>query len=207
MKEELLQRFSDFLITERGISENSLKAYLKDVESFLESLESLDLDRLEDDITKFVEQLRASRYRETTIARKISSLRAFLEFLAIVTPKEKLCKATIASISVKKKLPLFLSKEEVNRLLEVIDAKNILGIRDRAIIEVLYASGLRVSELINLRLNDLDFGEGLLRCKGKGNKERVVPIGKEAIHWVRRYLFEATAQDTKGEKGIRVSCF
>lgn len=196
----LINDFKRFLLTERGVSESTVKAYLRDIRDFLEEVEAEYAEGLEKSVNRFIEKLKVSGFKETTIARKVQALRAFFNFVAIVAPKASLSGATIPSVSVKKGLPLFLSRAEINRLLDAINTDTDLGIRDRAIVELLYASGLRVSELVKLRIEDLNLDEELLRCKGKGNKERLVPIGKEAIKWLTKYVREIRPKLLKSNK-------
>lgn len=195
----LLNRFKGFLITERGVSEETLKAYLRDVTDFLEYDKASNIADWEERIKNYIEHLRISGFKNSTLARKISSLNAFLEFLATLDPKNSGWGSRVPSFSPKKRLPLFLSKEEIDLLFNVIDTESTIGIRDRAILELLYASGLRVSELITLKLDDINFEEGFLKCKGKGNKERLVPVGKEAISWIKRYIVEVRPRLLKGK--------
>ncbi|MBC7240725.1 MAG: tyrosine-type recombinase/integrase, partial [Chloroflexi bacterium] len=102
----------------------------------------------------------------------------------------------------KKQLPLFLSHGEIVKFLESIPTQDLIGIRDRAIFELLYASGLRISELVNLKVSDLNFKEGVLKCIGKGAKERMVPVGKDALYWIEKYLNEVRPKLIQGKKDL-----
>lgn len=187
---ELLDGFRGFLITERGVSEGTIKAYLKDVADFLEYIRTFSIGNWGDGIKNYIEQLKTSGFKDSTLARKLSSINVFLEFLFTLDPQLEFWGSKVSFSSPKKRLPIFFSKEEIEVLFSVIDTKNILGIRDRAALELLYASGLRISELVSLKLDDIDFEKGFLRCKGKGSKERIVPVGREALDWVKRYITE-----------------
>ncbi|MCS7233834.1 MAG: tyrosine recombinase [Synergistetes bacterium] len=187
---ELLDKFKGFLKTERGVSQRTLNAYLRDVVGFLEYVETTYIEAWEEKIKSYIEYLRACGFKNSTLGRKLSSLKAFFEFLSILDPQFDLGGSRIPSLPLKKRLPLFPSREEVEHLFNVIDIESPLGIRDRAALELLYASGLRVSELVDLKLDDINFEEKFLKCKGKGNKERLIPIGRKALDWIKKYLKE-----------------
>src|SRR6185369_9447454 len=139
------------------------------------------------DLRKWIASLSREGLAPTSIARTVSSTRGFYKFLMLDGhikrhPAEDLDTPQRVSY-----LPKFLTEEEINRLLAAPDVSNIEGIRDRTILETMYATGLRVSELVNLKQADVDLLAGLLVCHGKGSKERRVPLGKSAIHWLQQY--------------------
>lgn len=188
------EEYLHYLKIERGLSENTILSYRRDLTSYLLFLEKANVTSW-DDISRyfildFLEQMKQDNKSSATIIRMISSLRRFHQFLR----QERYAEADpMQHIDTPKKqqhLPQTLSVEEVERIIEAPDTTTILGIRDRAILEVMYATGLRVSELINLKLDNLHLSLGLLQTVGKGDKERIVPLGDTAISWVEQYLDE-----------------
>jgi integrase/recombinase XerD len=178
----------------RRMSPNTVESYARDLSALAAFAEKrrrdvTSLDR--HDLEAFVRGLIASGLSPRSSARAVACVRGFYRFVAVeqrrdVSPADDL-RAPRAWAS----LPKFLSLEEVDRLLAQPDVSTSKGLRDKALISVLYATGLRVSELISLKLSSLHLDEGYLTCVGKGEKERVVPIGHEAVDWVRRYLADA----------------
>lgn len=194
MNEQVID-YIHYLTIERGLSLNTRKSYQRDLDQYLAFLEKgkitewSQVDRFT--ILNFLQQLKAEDKSSATISRMISSLRRFHQFLRQERYTDHDPMQHIDSPKKVQKLPDTLSLQEVERLLETPDTREVLGIRDRAILEVMYATGLRVSELIGLKLNDLHLAMGLLQTIGKGDKERIVPLGDYAIEWVQRYLDEA----------------
>src|SRR6516162_8585812 len=179
---------------EKGLSPNTVSAYRRDLAKFDEfsrkkklSLESVSRDHLVD----FLASLYRQKLESRTVARHLVTLRNFFRFAQIqeLVPKDP--SVNLESPKIRRSLPGYLRLEEVERLLAQPDAKTPFGLRDRAMLEVLYSAGLRVSELVGLRVGDLDTKVGCVRCIGKGDKERIVPIGKKALGMVERYLREA----------------
>jgi integrase/recombinase XerD len=193
MNDELLRRYLGYLRVERGLAANTIAAYRRDVSEFLEFLAASGLEPTrvrKEDLSVFLREL-YGRVAVRSVARKIVSLRSFyrylvLDGLAAVDPTENL-----ESPRTWRALPTHLSQEEVSRLLAQPDLSRPHGVRDRAMLEVLYATGLRVSELVKLKLEELNFEIGFLRIVGKGNKERLVPLGETALDYVSLYLREA----------------
>ena len=188
----LLHQFLSYLAVEKGLSSNTLDAYKRDVSRYLAALEQRGLKNpahaKQDDILNLLHSLRKMGLVNASIARNLSSVKMFHRFLvgeglATSDPTEHL-----DSLRLGKKLPTVLSQEEVARLLEVPDVETPLGVRDRAMLEFMYATGVRVSELLTLRIRSLLLDAGVARIFGKGAKERLVPIGDKAVEWMRRYL-------------------
>ncbi len=198
---DLLERFKSFLMAERGVSQSTLEAYVRDVSEFLNVVKDpLSVD-WEAAVSDFLERLKASGVKETTLARKIASIRSFLDFLLAVTPRTMVRGVTaIPPVRVRRKLPRFPSLFEMERLLNAVNLDSAIGLRDKAMLELLYATGLRISELVNLKVTDVNLSEAVLRCRGKGDKERLIPVGKEAIKWLRRYIEEARGELLKNKK-------
>ena len=185
------EQYLDHLRVERGLSPNTLEAYGRDVArlcAFAAGQGRGVLDLVQADISRFVGQLRDGGLSARSVARAVHALRGLFRFAVregqlVADPMENI-KAPRAFNA----LPRCLSMTQVESLLDAPDIATPLGIRDRAILEVLYATGLRVSELIGLRPGDVDLEVGLLTCFGKGRKERLVPLGSTACTWVRRYM-------------------
>lgn len=194
MKEQIID-YLHYLTIERGLSQNTRKSYERDLEQYLTFLTEQHIkdwqavDRVL--ILSFLQQLQQSGKSSATIIRMVSSLRRFHQFLRQERFTDHDPMQHIDSPKKQQKLPDTLSLSEVERLIETPDTKEVLGIRDRAILEVMYATGLRVSELIGLQLKDLHLSMGLLQTTGKGDKERIVPLGDRAIQWIETYLEEA----------------
>jgi integrase/recombinase XerD len=185
--------YLDHLRVERGLAENSLLAYGRDVERLRRFAAGRRKDVLalkQADLTQFIQSLRSEGLAARSVARLIHAVRGLYRFALRegrvgADPMENL-KAPRAFTA----LPRYLTATQVDALLAAPDTSVALGVRDRAILEVLYATGLRVSELIGLRPSDLDLDVGLLTCFGKGRKERLVPVGSAAREWLVRYMTE-----------------
>jgi integrase/recombinase XerD len=204
-----IQDFKNFLKLERGLSENSIEAYLRDItklkEYCLGEESSLDIEKVTAaTLTSFLVTLNQFGLSAHSQARIISGIKAFYKFLIIEKRVSDDPTLLIDAPRLGRKLPDTLDLHEIDALIASIDHAKLEGPRNRAIIEVLYSSGLRVSELTNLKLSNLFLETGFLRVVGKGNKERLVPIGSEAIKYVNIYLKEVRAQQKvkKGEEDI-----
>jgi integrase/recombinase XerD len=189
---EALQAFLDTLAVERGLSQNTIQAYRRDLTHHLTALVAHgteDLRRVDEShLIVYLGQLRRAGASAATVMRKLSALRAFYRNLV---REEKVASdptTNLPATRLLRRLPSVLSIEEVERLLKQPDPKTQRGLRDRAMLEVLYATGLRVSELVGLQRGDLNADLGLVRCVGKGSKERIVPVGKPALKAVEAYL-------------------
>ncbi|HXW08165.1 MAG TPA: site-specific tyrosine recombinase XerD, partial [Vicinamibacterales bacterium] len=143
------------------------------------------------DLDAFVRSLMSRGLSPRSVARTVACVRGFYKFVAIEQKRDVNPADDLRAPRAWPALPRFLDLEEVDRLLAQPDTSTVRGLRDKALIEVLYATGLRVSELVALRPGDLHLDEGYLVCLGKGEKERIVPIGQDAVHWVGRYMREA----------------
>ncbi|MBC7327851.1 site-specific tyrosine recombinase XerD [bacterium] len=191
-----------FLRTEKGVSDNTLSAYRNDLKQFLSFLEEKKLRKIDEVnneiLLAFVSYLRR-KFKQRSLMRKISSLKGFLKFLQ----REGLIKGglyeTLESPTLPKSLPKVMTVEEVELLLSQPDTSTFLGIRDKALLELLYSSGLRISEASNLRLDDIDLEGEFVRCRGKGRKERIVPLGSIAKKWLKEYITGARFALAKGD--------
>ncbi|MCX8116366.1 MAG: site-specific tyrosine recombinase XerD [Desulfobacterota bacterium] len=201
-----LDRFLHYLLVEKGLSKNTLEAYSHDLQRFLDHLQRQGKGGIEEisklDIRAFLLSLKREGLSSRTVARTLVSLRVFFRFLVEESllgsnPAEEIDAPKLA-----KTLPDVLSLEEVERLIEQPPVEVPQGLRDRAMLELLYATGMRVSELVRLRLDHLHLEPGYVLLYGKGSKERIVPIGQEAIRWVRTYLSEARKKLLKGRESV-----
>lgn len=187
----LLDSFLEYLVAERSSPENTLKAYASDIENFLGYLHDKDIDIAdahEGTIEEYALHLREKGLAPTSLNRRLSAIRRFFAFLVEEGVVEKDPASVVPFARKHRLLPDVLSAHEVERLLESPDTSTPTGLRDRAMLEVLYATGLRVSELVGLRLHDLNLPVGYLVCLGKGSKERLVPMGESARNWTAAYL-------------------
>jgi tyrosine recombinase XerC len=184
-----IDKFMTYLEVEKNYSQNTITNYSVDLKTFSQFIKDKDIKKIDHlDIRKYLAILRSKDYSKTSIARKLASLRSFFKFLykesyikfnpvlAVTTPKQD------------KKLPNFLSVEEMKKLLESPKGKDAPGLRDRAILETLYSTGIRVSELVGINTDKVDFISGVIKVTGKGRKERMVPIGEKALSAIREYL-------------------
>lgn len=200
--EGVVSAFLNYLRVEKGLSHNTIVAYGRDLRKFGAFLEGLGsgLDRVtRDDLVEFLKSLYAAKLDSRSVARHLVSIRMFLRFCVTEGLIKEDPSAYVEAPKFRMRLPAHLNVEEVNRLLAQPDLRSPIGIRDRAMIELLYSSGLRVSELVNLRLSDLQLESACLRCIGKGNKERLVPMGRTAVQAVRTYL-NGPRQEIAGRK-------
>lgn len=203
-----LERFRDYLAFERGLSDRTVDAYLRDCGAFtafardagVSDPGGVDFALLRD----FVAHLASEGLAASTVARKVSALRGYFGFLVGEGVLEADPTERLEAPRRGRPLPEVLSLDEIERLLASPSAEEPLAFRDRAILEVLYGAGLRVSELIGLRLGDLFPEEGLLRVTGKGSKQRLVPLGAGALRSLERYLRELRPRLDRGESRGRV---
>ncbi len=192
--EAAIRSFLGYLRVEKGVSPNTLDAYRRDIEKFsgFAAARHLALERIQrDDIVEFLRYLYGRKLDSRSVARHLVTLRHFFRFsnaegLITEDPTE-----TVESPRFRSSLPMFLSVEEVERLIAQPDAGSVIGLRDRAMLEVMYSAGLRVTELCKLATSDVRFDKGYVRCVGKGDKERLVPIGRRALEAVRQYLVKS----------------
>jgi integrase/recombinase XerD len=197
---DLLRLFLEFLTVEKGLSSNTVLSYRRDLDRYLLFLKRVQIQPLkagEEDLIRFIHRESRAGLGARSLARLIATLRSFHKFLVLEGLRDKNPAANLTPPRTWLALPKFLSVEEVERLLEQPGTESFQGLRDRAMLEVLYASGLRVSELVWLRTDNMNLKDGFLICKGKGGKERVVPLGASAVRAVKRYLEEARPKLSK----------
>jgi len=193
-----IQSFLEHLRLNRNYSNKTLAAYERDLKQFEEYLSetghpgNADPSLVDSDVARsYLFKLKESGCSNRTIGRKLSALRSYYKYLALQGMVAVNPFAGVSSPKYTRRLPGFLHIHEIDHLMESIDTSDILGIRDRAILELLYASGIRLSELTGLTLGSLDLNAGYIRVFGKGARERIVPIGEQAIEWLRTYLTDA----------------
>ncbi|MDP2109899.1 MAG: site-specific tyrosine recombinase XerD [Thiobacillus sp.] len=195
MNDALIDRFCDHLWLEDGLADLTLAAYRRDLKTFgawLEKERSHALNAaVAGDIEAYLAWRFAARAQPRSAARYTSALKRFYRYLL----RENLIAfdptLNLDSPKLPRSLPKTLTETDVERLLDSADTVTPLGLRDRAMLETLYATGLRVSELVGLKLTAVNLNDGVLRVTGKGNKDRLVPLGEEAVNWLRRYLAES----------------
>ena len=210
-----LRSFLNYLLVDKGLSNNTVKAYEADISSFFQWLDNEDLkykNLQEGHINQYISFLFQRKMRSSSVNRKISSIKSFYIFLVkrnfvknsplndLVTPKQE------------KYLPESMSEAEVDKLLNSPDVSNKIENRDKAMIEMLYATGMRISELVNLKMTDVDMKRCVVKVFGKGSKERLVPFGETALDSLRSYLNEREQSSSKeiflsnrGKKMTRVA--
>lgn len=205
---EYINGFRDFLVSERNYSEHTVRAYitcLREFKLFLEKRlapegrQGVDVSGVDDmDIRAYVAWL-YKRNSKASISRKLASIRTFFEFLIRegITPNNPA--KLVPTPKGEKRLPAFLTVDEVFKLVDTPETNGVLGFRDRAILELFYSSGLRVSELVGIELDDLDLTGSLVKVLGKGNRERIVPLGSRAVDAIRRYMEKRGELKPKGD--------
>ncbi|UCE22994.1 MAG: site-specific tyrosine recombinase XerD [Candidatus Aminicenantes bacterium] len=192
--ESVLQVFLDFLSVEKGLSVNTVLSYSRDVQKLFLFFRKEGIHWLkagEEDLIRFIHHQSRAGLSPRSMARVISSLKSFYRFLVLDGIIKKNPAVNLSSPKTWLALPKFLTVKEVESLLSQPEEETVRGIRDKAMLELLYATGLRASELVSLNVKDLNMEDGFLLCLGKGGKERLVPIGESAVEAVRKYLDEA----------------
>lgn len=193
----LLDEFSDALWLEDGLSRNTLDSYRNDLQLFSTWLKqrnpsnSMLTEATNSDLLEFLASRVSAKMKASTTSRELSSLKRFYRFLLRQGKISTDPSLNIETPKLQRYLPESLSENEVEQLLNAPDLMQPLGLRDRAMLEVLYASGLRVSELINLKYSQVGMDMGVLRVMGKGRKERLAPLGEESLEWLSRYTKDA----------------
>jgi integrase/recombinase XerD len=196
-----IRTFLNALRVEKGLSQNTIEAYGRDIQKFHEFAQARGVttkDVRRSDIVDFLASLYDNRLDSRSVARHLVTLRNFFRFALIEGYIDEDPAATIASPKFRRSLPQFLSLDEVERVLRQPDTTTLTGLRDKAMIELMYSCGLRVSELCAVRVADLHMQEGSLRCVGKGDKERIVPVGRRALETVQNYYREGRPKLLRG---------
>ncbi len=188
----LLDGFYNYMVAERRLAPNTVESYARDLDRYLACIGQGNALQLKlctrSDITRFLSLQQAHGLSARSLARMLSSIKTFYNYLVIEGVLKQNPFQDVLTPHLEKRLPVVMTREEVEALIKAPDTDSPLGLRDRAFFEVLYATGLRVSELIGLRMDNLNFDTGFVIVMGKGSKQRVVPLGEVAIHWLRSYL-------------------
>src|SRR5437763_5139936 len=199
---DLVREFLSYIQVEKGLSANTLQSYARDIAKLqgwavnankrVEALERKDL-------REWIASMSRAGLAPSSVSRSVSAARSFFSFLMLDGHIKRHPAEDIHTAQRNARLPQFLTEEEMEQLLLAPDIKTDLGVSDRGLIELMYAAGLRVSEAWRLRAHDSDIEAALVTCHGKGNKERRVPIGKSAVHWLQRYLAIRTQFGSEGK--------
>jgi integrase/recombinase XerD len=199
---ELLAEFGHWLKGERGVSPNTSSSYCRDLDKYVEFLASSGKHRPDDvepaDVYAYLAFLSDCGLKPSSIRRELSSIRSFHRFLMSESLSAEDPAVNVAAPRMWRRVPATLNVREVESLLAAVDTSEPLGLRDRAMFELTYATGMRVSEVIGVRTGDLNWNTGTARCTGKGSKERMVPVGSIALGWVERYASDGRPALLKG---------
>jgi len=194
--ERYIEKFMRYLEIEKNYSQHTLTNYRLDLEEFKQFLGDSSLEKVDYLVLrKYLAQLKEKNLKARTVNRHLSSLRSFFKFLIREGYLKTNPITSLASPKQEKHLPLFLTEEETTKLITAVQPKDERGLRDRAVLEIFYSTGIRVSELVGLNVQDVDFIGGIIKVLGKGKKERIVPIGEIAIAATRDYLEKRKKQE------------
>jgi integrase/recombinase XerD len=201
---ELVDAFLNYLSVERGLARNTIISYREDIGTYMDFLKGIKIDSFsltkKNNITDFMLFQKDKGLSSNSVARRLAAIKSLYRFLV----REGVLKADPSSLidspKLWKKIPQTLSANEVDALLSEPDLRDDQGIRDKAILETLYATGMRVSEAVNLKKDNVNLDVGFLRCIGKGNKERIIPLGKKAIISIKRYIDSSRPKQLKNKE-------
>lgn len=190
---DYLDSYKNYLQLEKSLSGNTVEAYLKDIKKFTDYLEGNGFSKHPKDVTQekireFIDFINELGMSASSQARALSGIKSFFKYLLIQDEIPRDPSSMIETPKIGRKLPVVLTPDEVDALIKAVDLESETGYRNRAILEVLYGCGLRVTELVSLRLTDVHFDEGFVRIQGKGNKERLIPLGQNAKDTVISYI-------------------
>lgn len=201
--DRFLEKFLAYLKAEKNYSSHTLISYSHDLSEFYHYLDKVSIDAVDLILfRRYLAFLKEKDYSKRTIARRMASLRSYFRYLAREGFIKKNPAGLLKTPKVEKKLPMVLDEAEINLLLDSPDDKDLSGCRDRAILETLYSTGMRVSELVKLNLDKVDFIGGVCKVFGKGSKERLCPIGDRALRVIRKYLEVRQKMKKKNEKAL-----
>lgn len=211
--EKTIQGYKTYIRLEKNLSANSVEAYVRDITVFanfiLRKYDVLPAEVDEDMISQYLVHLNTIQHKRTSQARELSGVKSFYNYLLMLDKIELSPAEFISTPKTRRELPDVLTVEEVERIIGVVDTTTVKGRRDRAMLEMLYSCGLRVTELISLKMSDLFLGEGYIRVMGKGSKQRLVPIGRVAMEWLMQYLEDRREmlKDNGGKGGSEQTLF
>lgn len=190
--DRLIQEYLEHLVVEKGLSANTISAYRRDLlklQRYVDDASGRKLDEADQStIVSFVSSMRRSGASSRSVSRIISAVRGFYKYLVLTKHIKTDPSINVESPRLERRLPNVLTEEEVDRLLSCPGGSNQLALRDRAILELMYATGLRASEVVSLKVSDVHLDLGYVRCIGKGAKERIVPLGSKAVEALDRYI-------------------
>lgn len=192
-----IQDYKRYLTYERNYSYHTVKNYIKDIEQFV-NFNNKKIDIAENDIKKFLEFLGRKKYSRNSITRKIIAARNFYKFLIKTKKIEKNPFSYILTPKTEKRLPGVLTEKETENLLSAATGRDFVSLRDRTMLELIYSTGIRVSEIVNLDISDIDFVNEEIKVMGKGGKERIVPAGTVALNILHCYIKELKKIDSSG---------
>ncbi len=203
MLDRYIQKFMTYLKIEKNASPYTLTNYQIDLKGFNDSIREKPLENITHvDVRLFLARMKENKFSKRSVARKMACLRSFFRFLCREGYIKTNPAAGLQTPKLEKRLPLFLGTDEVVKLIESPDLSDLYGLRDRAILETLYSSGIRVSELVGINKENIDFISGVLKVYGKGKKERLAPIGDRALRAIRNYLEKQGSSGIKEKKAI-----
>jgi len=208
---ELINQFLDYLSIERGLSSNTGKSYKQDLRKFASYLASRNISKVKNvtkqHVSKYIYFLKDKGLSSSSISRNLVAIKVFFRFLVSERIIKEDPSGSIESPRLLRKLPEVLAAAEVAKLLDGPDKRDLLGARDKAALELMYATGMRVSEMVNLATSSINLEVGFIRCSGKGGKERIIPVGNKARLAVSRYLAKSRPKLCKvsGEKHLFLS--
>lgn len=203
MLERYIQKFITYLKVEKNSSQHTLINYQIDLKEFNSSIKQKPLENITYvDVRLFLARMKERNFSKRSVARKMATLRSFFRFLCREDYIKTNPAAGLQTPKIERRLPIFLDIDQVVRLIESPDISDVYGLRDRAILETLYSSGIRVSELVGLNKDNVDFIGGVLKVYGKGKKERLAPIGDRALRVIRDYLEKVNAGKIKDKKAV-----
>lgn len=189
---DLMEEFLNYITVERGLSRNTVQAYERDLLQFASYLKEVNIDCLDQvqakTLVDYLINLQQNHLRATSVSRKLAAIRSFCQYAVRERHIKKDPSATIDSLKIPQRLPKVLSEKEISLLLEQPGASTPAHLRDKAMLELMYATGVRVSELVSLKVGDINMEMGYIRCFGKGSKERIVPLGGAARNALLDYL-------------------
>ena len=192
---ELIQEYLNYISVERGLSRNTIDAYARDLQQFAAFLTLAGYDSLAEihshTLVEYLRKLQLENLKPSSVTRKLAAIRSFFQYMLRERHLKIDPSVTIDSLKTPQRLPKVLSEKEIDRLLEQPGATTPAKLRDKAMLELMYATGVRVSELVSLKLGDLNMDMGYIRCFGKGSKERIVPMGGSAQNALTDYLDRA----------------
>jgi tyrosine recombinase XerC len=203
MLDRFVHKFISYLQIEKNYSDHTVTNYKIDLKDFSESIKDKPIEQVTHvDVRLFLSKLKEKNFSKRSVARKMACLRSFFKFLYREGHIKANPAASLSTPKIDKKLPLFMNASDVVRLLESPDASDDMGLRDRAILEALYSTGIRVSELVGLNKEDVDFISGVIKVRGKGKKERLVPIGDKALRAIKAYFEKIKVTEINERKPV-----